>query len=62
VAARAHRVAGYTLVALGLLIIGAAIAVPPPFGPSMIVAVAPAAALVIPILVHRSLRHEPAGR
>ena len=54
---RTHRVAGYTTVALGALIVVAAIAVPPPFGPSLIVAVAPAAALVIPILVIRSQRH-----
>lgn len=54
---RTHRITGYTVVALGAVIVVAAIAVPPPFGPSLIVAVAPAAALVIPILVLRSQRH-----
>jgi uncharacterized membrane protein len=52
-----HRIAGYTLVALGLVIVVAGIAVPAPVGPAMILLVAPAAALGIPALVFCSKRH-----
>jgi immunity protein, SdpI family len=42
---RTHRVAGYTLVALGFVIVLAAIAVPPPIGSGMILLVGPAGTL-----------------
>jgi uncharacterized membrane protein len=53
-----HRVAGYTLVVLGLIVVVAGITVPPPLGTSMILAAGPAAVLGIPLLVfwHRGRR------
>jgi uncharacterized membrane protein len=52
-----HRIAGYTVVALGLVMVAAGIAVPPPLGPKMILVVAPAAALGIPVLLFWFKRH-----
>jgi uncharacterized membrane protein len=44
---RTHRMAGYTLVALGFVIVLAAIAVPPPIGSGMILLVGPMGALAV---------------
>jgi len=48
---RTHRIAGYLVVALGLVILVAGIAVPAPVGPRMSRLVEPAAVLGIPALV-----------
>jgi uncharacterized membrane protein len=45
--ARTHRIAGYVLVACGLVIVVSAFAVPRPVGPSMILLAGPAALLAI---------------
>jgi uncharacterized membrane protein len=52
-----HRIAGYAVVALGFLVLIAAIALPPPMGPAMILVAAPAAALGIPVLLFWFKRH-----
>jgi uncharacterized membrane protein len=52
-----HRFVGYTLVVLGIVIVVAGIVVPPPLGPAMILAVAPAAAVGIPVLLFWFKRH-----
>jgi uncharacterized membrane protein len=52
-----HRVAGYAVVALGFLVLVAAIALPPPMGPAMILVAAPAALLGIPVLLFWFKRH-----
>ena len=52
-----HRIAGYTIVALGFVIVVAGITVPPPVGPAMILLVAPAAVLGIPVLVFCFKKH-----
>jgi uncharacterized membrane protein len=52
-----HRIAGYTVVALGFLVLIAAIALPPPMGPAMILVAAPAAAIGIPVLLFWFKRH-----
>jgi hypothetical protein len=52
-----HRIAGYTLVALGLVVVVAGMALPPPVGPGMIQLVAPAAVLALPVLLLWSKRH-----
>jgi hypothetical protein len=59
---RTHRLAGYALVALGLVLVVSGVAIPPPVGPSMIVVVAPAAAIGTLVLVFRSPRSAGAGR
>jgi hypothetical protein len=46
-----HRIAGYAVVVLGVVILVAALAVPPPMGPAMILVAGPAAALGIPVLL-----------
>ena len=52
-----HRIAGYAMVVLGFVIVVAALAVPPPVGPAMILVVGPAAALGIPVLLFWFKRH-----
>ena len=54
---RTHRIAGYAVVALGFLVLVAAIALPPPMGPAMILVAAPAAVLGIPVLLFWFKRH-----
>jgi len=49
-----HRTAGYTLVGLGAAVIVGALAVPAPFGPALILLVAPAAVVGISLLLVRS--------
>jgi immunity protein, SdpI family len=53
--AHTHRIAGYALVGLGLVVVVAGVALPPPIGPGMIQLVAPVAALGV--LVLRFKRH-----
>jgi uncharacterized membrane protein len=60
--AHTHRVAGYVVVALGFVTLVAGISVPPPFGPAMIIVVAPAAALGIPALLFWFKRHAHGSR
>jgi uncharacterized membrane protein len=52
-----HRIAGYTVVALGIVVFVSGVALPPPMGPAMILVVAPAAALGIPALLFWFKRH-----
>lgn len=47
---RTHRIAGYVVVASGIAVIAAAVTLPRPYGPAMILAVGPAAALGIALL------------
>lgn len=54
---RTHRIAGYMIVALGLVILLAGIAVPAPLGPRMSRLVEPAAVLGIPVLVLYARRY-----
>jgi hypothetical protein len=54
---RLHRRAGYLVVGLGLVIVLAGLAVPPPVGPGMIFLVAPAGMLGLATLVRLSGRH-----
>jgi hypothetical protein len=51
-----HRIAGYALVVLGLVVVVAGVALPPPVGPGMIQLVAPAGALGLPVLLLWSKR------
>jgi uncharacterized membrane protein len=46
-----HRIAGYAVVVLGVVVLVSGVALPPPMGPAMILVVAPAAALAIPVLL-----------
>ncbi len=50
---RTHRSAGYLIVALGVVIVVSALAVPPPIGPGMILLAGPAALLGIGFLIRR---------
>lgn len=52
-----HRITGYAVVGLGFVILAAAITLPPPMGPAMLLVVAPAAALGIPLLLFWFKRH-----
>ena len=52
--ARTHRTVGYVLVACGMVIVGSAIAVPRPIGPSMILLLGPAALVASWLLVGAS--------
>ena len=54
--ARAHRTAGYVVVTGGFILVGAAFAVPRPFGPGMVLVVAPAAVVATWLLVRSSMR------
>jgi uncharacterized membrane protein len=55
--ARTHRVAGYVIVAAGMVIVGSAIALPRPIGPAMILLVGPAALVATWVAVRASARH-----
>lgn len=57
---RTHRRAGYVVVASGCAVVLAAIAVPAPFGPGMILVVAPLATLAMSLLAVRAVRHADA--
>lgn len=52
-----HRIAGYAVVALGIVVLVSGVVLPPPMGPAMILVVAPAAALGIPVLLFWFKRH-----
>ena len=52
-----HRIAGYAVVVLGIVVLVSGVALPPPMGPAMILVVAPAAALGIPVLLFWFKRH-----
>jgi len=54
--AQTHRIAGYTLVAGGFVVVVAALAAPRPMGPGMIQLVAPAAIVGLPVLLRWSRR------
>jgi hypothetical protein len=54
--AHTHRIAGYALVAGGLVVVVAALAAPRPVGPGMIQLVAPAGVLGLPMLLRWSRR------
>jgi hypothetical protein len=54
---RTHRSAGYLMVALGVVIVVSALAVPAPIGPGMILLVGPAALLGICLLLRRYGSH-----
>ena len=54
---RTHRILGYIVVACGLAIIVAAIGVPPPVGPLVVLGVGPVAALCIPAVVFYARRN-----
>jgi uncharacterized membrane protein len=55
--AQTHRIAGYMLVALGVVVALAALTLPRPLGPGMIQLAAPAGLLTLPVLLFRSRRH-----
>jgi uncharacterized membrane protein len=55
--AQTHRIAGYILVALGVVVAAAALTLPKPFGPGMIQLAAPAGLLALPVLLSWSRRH-----
>ena len=54
---RTHRSTGYVTVATGAVILLSAIAVPPPIGRTMVLAVAPAALMATWFVVRRATRH-----
>jgi uncharacterized membrane protein len=57
---RTHRMAGYTMVALGFVIVLAAIVVPPPIGSGMILLAGPAGTLAMGCFMWHSRRHADA--
>jgi hypothetical protein len=59
---RAHRSTGYLTVAVGAVIVLSAIAVPPPLGRTMVLAVGPAGLLGACVLVRHAGRHGDGDR
>jgi uncharacterized membrane protein len=55
---RTHRRAGYVLVGAGIAVVLSAVAVPAPVGPRMILAIAPAASIVLVMLTLAGRRSE----